>query len=190
MGVCAGAAAVESGTGAEEPGLCTTGDWGWLGGLTALQHLRLSHSGAVDDTLWPHLAAATGLVTLELQCCRHLTGEVLAPLGDMATSSLCCGSHEAQYQQQQQQQPLCPAGVAPGRFQMPVLPRLTQLDLCGCSGLTDGGLVALLGACPALAALNLQVCGGLSDGGVGAGLAACSALQHLKLSGNKQLTAR
>jgi hypothetical protein len=167
------------------------GGFVWLGALTALQHLRLAQSGAVDDTLWPHLAAATGLVTLELQCCRHLTGEVLSPTGDVATPLNCSSSsssHDTQQQQQQQQQQQ--PGVSPSRFQMPPLPRLTQLDLGGCSGLTDSGLVALLGACPALAALNLEVCGQLSDGGVATGLASCSALQRLKLSGNKQLTAR
>nr|XP_032818828.1 F-box/LRR-repeat protein 7-like isoform X1 [Petromyzon marinus] len=58
---------------------------------------------------------------------------------------------------------------------------LRHLDMSGCSGLTDEGLLAVARHCPRLARLYLRRCPGVADGGLRALARHCTALRELSL---------
>lgn len=161
-------AAAENLTGVHLPGSGLITDEGVraLAGAPRLADINLCGCSRVTDAGAQALAAAPHLASIDLYGCGLITDEGVRALATAPhLASIVLPEH------------VTDAGVRT----LGAAPYLTKVGLSGCRAVTDDGLRGL-GAL-ALVCLNLAGCTGITDGGVIAALAASDGLADLNLSG-------
>ncbi|KAL3699518.1 hypothetical protein R1sor_017540 [Riccia sorocarpa] len=112
-----------------------------------------------------------GITELSFSWCRKNVSNLVQSLAPKFSSVQVCSLRRSPVMDE--------AVAAIGRN----LHELRDLDLTGCTLLTDGSLLALATGCTRLQKLNLSGCIGITDVGVVALAKGCSSLRHLNLCG-------